>query len=375
MEYPVPRIPESRNFSGIPSDYRMANSKMKTVYFMGAGATRAASDKAPLNRELVEKALGDCSETEEARELQEFLRKVYHRERPPANNQIWNLLDYLIQRGRTGSKDYSLEKIGDLRTSLIKLLINFFRERLAEADHKLFTQFIKVTPPGTTIISTNYDILLDNGFLDNEHCNYGAKIRKPIGRESVRMGGMDRPASDVFWGFFNRGDLLLKLHGSLNWLFCRRCDEVDIILRDKASEKDLGSLYCSNENCTNKYEPLLITPTMFKSYETRFVKEIWDIAGRELTLADELTFVGFALKEEDYHVRSLLMSSLLNRGGSYSKVTVIDKKNPVKDVNEETRRLDGISVEYRELYGDNITFRTDGFEAFVSEMMRVYGVS
>lgn len=333
---------------------------------MGAGATRAASEKAPLNYDLVEKALGDFSATDEARRLSTFLQAVYQRENPPANNQIWNLLDYLIQRGGTGSEIYSLEKVVELREDLMKLLIRLFRERLGNAEHRLFTRFVEAGPPGTTVISTNYDILLDNGFLENQHCNYGAKIRRPVKPGGAKSGGMDRAFPDAMWDFINRGDFLLKLHGSLNWLYCRRCDEVDVVLRNKPAETAFTSLYCSNDNCTGRYEPLLITPTMFKSYENRFIKEVWDLAGKALASADELIFIGFALKEEDYHIRSLLMSALLCRGKPYDKVTVIEKnqEEPVKSGG----RLGEIETRYRELYGDAVVFRADGFENFVERL-------
>ncbi|MGR3175464.1 MAG: hypothetical protein ACUZ8N_12820 [Candidatus Scalindua sp.] len=64
----------------------------KIVYFLGAEATKAIAPGAPMNLDLVKKALEDFNETKEAKRLNKFIKELYKRNDPVIDNQIWNLL-------------------------------------------------------------------------------------------------------------------------------------------------------------------------------------------------------------------------------------------------------------------------------------------
>ena len=78
----------------------------------------------------------------------------------------------------------------------------------------------------TSIISTNYDIILDNSLIRKcKSCNYGSRLRNnifynPAAQESVRVSGNESYNFETYSGKINRGNIkLLKIHGSLNWFF------------------------------------------------------------------------------------------------------------------------------------------------------------
>ena len=99
----------------------------KTVYFLGAGATKAACKSAPLNHDLVRKALDDFPNDIQAGKIISFINDLSkNRADFPRDNQIWNLLDYILQQCKPASYDYNLEKITELRTSLINFVIKKF---------------------------------------------------------------------------------------------------------------------------------------------------------------------------------------------------------------------------------------------------------
>ena len=77
---------------------------------------------------------------------------------------------------------------------------------------------------GDALITTNYDILLDNALYERRSCQYGVRIRKSI--FPLPTGGKVGDYSSDRLN--NRQITLLKLHGSLNWMYCRRCDELDL---------------------------------------------------------------------------------------------------------------------------------------------------
>ena len=96
----------------------------KTVYFLGAGATKAVAENAPLNKDLVRKALKDFPDEPAAKNIKAFISRLFlKRKDPPIDNQIWNLLDYVIQQNRAASPEYSLEKIWELKKGLFGIVI------------------------------------------------------------------------------------------------------------------------------------------------------------------------------------------------------------------------------------------------------------
>jgi uncharacterized protein YaaR (DUF327 family) len=340
----------------------------KTVYFLGAGATKDVVPDAPLNDDLVKKTLESFKESSKAKRLFKFINDIFHkRQDPPINNQIWNLLDYIIQQGKTMSPNYKFEKIVDLRKGLLELVIKEFQKTLETRDPVTYSKFINnIKSTKYAIVSTNYDIFIDNALSKQIGLNYGPKVRVAVKEESEDRYGLVRPISFPAKPLNKGKKPLLKIHGSLSWLYCPKCDEVDVTIGEKGAVKTLsGEYYCYNPNCTCKYEPLLITPTMFKNYENRFVKETWCCAERELADAQNLVFIGYSLKDEDYQIRCLLLSSLLNKRSNYNKVIVVEKK-PENDIDKD--RIDQIEVHYRLLYGDIVDFRPIGFTGYVNSM-------
>ena len=337
----------------------------KIVYFLGAGATKAVAQNAPLNKELLKKALSDFQSTPEAERLNDFIERLFPWENRIIDNQIWNLFDYIIQEGKSPCFDYNLEQIVALRKDLLDLVIQEFQESLGRADQKIYKKFAdKIKHVDSTIISTNYDIIIDNALLGKVNYNYGTKIRKIVASEFGEELGLRRPGHYAPISM-NTGSLsLLKIHGSLNWLYCPKCDEVDVSFGEKGVIKTLKGLYCINENCTKKYEALLITPTMFKNYENRIFRETWECAEKKLIEAKKMVFIGYSLKDEDYQIRCLLMKALLDKMDPYEKITVVEKK---PENAEEKKYVEDLNKKYNELYG-NVDFQPIGFKEYVEKL-------
>ncbi len=341
----------------------------KTVFFLGAGATRDVISSAPVNKDLVKKALEDFGNTPEGISVWSFIGNLFTgRNLPPVDNQIWNLLDFIVQEGKSPSSSYNLEQISEIRNNLLTLIIKEFKKSLNPQliPHDTYKDFVNVIVDSeSSIISTNYDIFIDNALTGHQCFNYGVKIRVAVAElESNRkISGFKRPSRSGETRI-NTGKIkLLKIHGSLNWLYCNKCNEVDIAIGEKLDADALKELYCSYEHCTNRYEPLLVTPTMFKDYENRIIKESWIHAEKELKAADNLIFIGYALKDEDYQIRCLLMKALLNKPEGYKKVIVIDKKP--EDDEERQLLKENVENKYRNLYGDIVKFELIRFAEFV----------
>lgn len=350
------------------------------VFFLGAGATKAIAPNAPLNKDLLTKALNDFKDLAEAKQLEDFISDLFKkRNNPPKDNRVWDLIDYIVQQDKSVSLKYNLEKIVNLRKCLLNLIIREFQKSLENIEPGLYESFIsKIENTDSAIISTNYDILIDLALSKVDGLDYGAKVRRVVYGEYDEMRGFKRPLEYDAGFAINKARIpLLKIHGSLNWLYCSRCNEVDITTSKEGVLKTLaGSYYCSNTNCTNEYESLLITPTMFKNYENRFIKKIWELTEHALIEADNLIFIGYALKEEDYQIRCLLMKALLCKEKPYKKVIIVEgppKKNVTKEEKEkEEKELKDKKDRYENLYGDKIIFEPVGFEEYIKKANLLY---
>jgi hypothetical protein len=335
----------------------------KTVYFFGAGATKAVVPKAPLNKDLVKNALTHFRDSSEAVRIRSFLALLFkQRDDVPIDNQVWNLLDYIIQQGKSACREFNLEEIIEIRRCLLSLVIREFQESLETASSGVFQKLISKMAADSAIISTNYDILIDQAFAKAGGLNYGAIVRSAVAGEHRGEAGIKRAYSYLLPNLNIDSIPLLKIHGSLNWLFCPKCDEVDVTA-DKGVVRTLsGDYHCMNPSCTCRYESLLITPTMFKNYENRFIKDVWKCAENELTAAENLIFVGYSLKEEDYQIRCLLMKAMLNKSDPYKNVTVIEQNAASADF----IYLNSVEQNFTKLYRD-VDFRPIGFEPYVAE--------
>ncbi len=341
----------------------------ENVYFLGAGATIAAAPEAPLNETLVKNAITNFIKSQEAQYLLDFIADLFkNRTDPPINNQIWNLLDYIIQKGKSASPKYNLEKIIDLRKNLLNLVIKEFQNSLEVSEPRIFELFVeKIHNQNPAIISTNYDILIDKALLKKTGLNYGTKIRAMVIGEFDEESGLKRPGKYQTGIGVNKGGIpLFKIHGSLNWLYCSKCDEADITM-DKGAVRTLTEdYYCFNRKCTNRYESLLITPTMFKNYDNRLITETWDYAEKALVDAKNLIFIGYALKDEDYQIRCLLMKALLTKKEPYQNIVVVEKEP--KDKKEHKYLEENVKKKYENLYG-RVDFRPIGFTKYIDSLI------
>jgi len=162
----------------------------------------------------------------------------------------------------------------------------------------------------TAFISLNYDILIDNGLLDERGAD-GFDYAVPFVNQP-RPGGGRRPVP------------LFKLHGSLNWLYCSTCRDLQITPHEKGVMRlkwEPQDAVC--QRCENPRSPIVIPPTFFKVLSNLLLRSIWDEAERECLSARRLIFCGYSFPDADVHVRYLLKRMEVN-GGTTPEVFVVN---------------------------------------------------
>jgi len=347
-----------------------------TVYFMGAGATRADYPDIPLMEDLLDQIL----RTESAHEvLRDFLRRLFGSKclEPAADvharpriDDVFTLIDASLSGRAPSPAGKSPEQLMEIRRLMIAAIGRVIAKTTGAGQGRIATRFARaLLDRSSCIISTNYDIVMDNALLERRpgNINYGVPIREAVYRsEGLPAGRFDEihhfKAIPESQATIRTGNIsLLKLNGSLNWLYCPRCDELDITLLQGRraltilDELELGR--CSREGCTSPYQTLLVGPSLAQHYEHRVLSDILVRAERALTKASRLVIIGYSMPDADYLVRAMLARTFAHRSREVTVVTQVDTTPDRLQVEQR----------YRRLFAD-CQFQVDGFAGFVRRL-------
>jgi hypothetical protein len=372
----------------------MNPSRTDVAFFLGAGFTKASTGVAPVGQELSDRILTRCTtdsrSASSTADVQDLLKTYFgvrlesKTRKYPRLEDVLSLLDFAVLGKRNLGLFLAYDDAKAIRSQIQRALVTEFDDALrtnVNDDCRDFFEKLQLLHRARivpAIISTNYDLVADNMLMRYlESCNYGFAARRVLGstdlqRDDLRRGGV-RGEIEKRWHFgsasgsANSGCLHIKLHGSLNWLYCPRCDEVDITVGEKgaAFAVDPG-LSCGNQNCTAYYEPLIVDPTMYKLYDNRLLRESRDLAERVLNRARVIVFIGYSLPEADYELRCLLVRAVANNyGAERQRLLVIDDAIANKKRAQDTNLIKAVGRRYKSLFGGKIRFLPIGLHGLL----------
>lgn len=160
-----------------------------------------------------------------------------------------------------------------------------------------------------TIITFNYDLAVDYSFhfhqLRTDYCLDGGAHANAIP--------------------------LLKLHGSLNWTRCGKCDAVvpltmqqfwqthewapfrkpDQTMQLVVSGGDLSRLKHCEEACSE--DPIIVPPTWNKTQYHTAIANVWRRAAQELSDAEHIVVVGYSMPSTDQFFHYLLSLGMVGK--------------------------------------------------------------
>jgi hypothetical protein len=231
------------------------------------------------------------------------------------------------------------------------------------------------------VVSLNYDVIVDNAMFTL----------------SEKYGGMRPPdycvdiATQRYIDFRRAGTYsrLLKIHGSLNWLYCEQCMRLDLFVsKGMRTGKALDELYntvpfgdaysCRGTPCRNRpacqgfISPILITPTYVKDYENPHIGKVWHEAERSMKEADRAVIIGYSLPTDDVEVAMLLKRGLdhLPR----NRITVVEYVDGDSNRPATARTAlgqHGTGQRFRSLFGPDIDWQTTGFKGWLEEQQSI----
>jgi hypothetical protein len=157
----------------------------------------------------------------------------------------------------------------------------------------------------TSFISLNYDLLIDSALREalNVEPDYALMFRS-VGNA---LGG----------GTHTWKPPMLKIHGSLNWLYCPTCNAVDLFPGEKiVVELAHNAQHLTCHTCQEPRLPIVIPPTFFKVMSNFYLQQIWKRAEDVLRQADHLIFCGYSFPDADLHFKYLLKRAEINRASA-----------------------------------------------------------
>jgi hypothetical protein len=184
-------------------------------------------------------------------------------------------------------------------------------------------------------------------------------------------------ATDIYRNRPDRFGALLKVHGSLNWLYCPNYHRLDLAISESGRHfvKALDELWWQSEdarlvnryrctgapcpNCGQHVRPVMITPTQKKDYRNPHIARIWYEAERALRQAERAVFIGYSMPEDDVEVVYLLKRGLAHLAPS--QITVVEYVRRSDHTPLPLLAEHPVGARYRALFGDGIDWHPEGF--------------
>lgn len=287
----------------------------KTVFLLGAGATRGAVRhvlvkqkrlKPPLNGDFFDvaatfvRAYGTESiEAKRLGRLNRFFKEELPIKGKPPMETAFSLLYVVkdfheIYRDGPGRKPLPGE-----RREVEDFLLLVFRILCALDDHAPgkngYDRLVSRLGSKDTLITLNYDTLLDSALVRR---GWNPKMGYGLSGGSKKIDWKPKRSADNSSVSAVR---LLKLHGSLNWFVRGSFSDISAVFERKPVR-----VSAPRRNEINKHVRQIIPPIYGKFFRHVHWRTLWEKAYKALRDAEMLVIVGCSLVDTDFHLRALI---------------------------------------------------------------------
>jgi NAD-dependent SIR2 family protein deacetylase len=306
------------------------------VFVLGAGASHP--DGVPLQKHILPMILneseGALRSTYIGGSVIRFLEDNFvfdiKDQKYPNLEAVFGFLDYFIQQNESLNSTYTHNKIVEIKEYLIKIIhyvVNLQTDKRSRYYHK-FWEGIQKYNNNISIITLNYDTLLEQGFdflyqkfgfID--YCTHLMNYDKIDELKDFNFWVNPREPVEVEENFNPVPIKIIKLHGSLNWKYCKCCNQTLLTPWDRTIDlhkgKFLGYTYPDNEKyeyvCPldgTEFQTLIMPPSYIKSLNQPVISQLISEASREIRDAKKIVFVGYSLSDADVHIKALFRKQL-----------------------------------------------------------------
>lgn len=252
-------------------------------------------------------------------------------------------LSALVREGSAYDLDAAKRKIADVRGAVqdiyfftLSLLNDRVRERLRSTPNdSLFTRLVRsfILEKNARVITFNYDTQLDEAIFTHftRSWKYGGVTVSGINGYPVSTGA----EADL---------LLIKPHGSLNYLICGKCKRAHVNWYWSYRYTGANTVASGNRRCTHCVAPeagrreLMGSLTVAPLYDKKVIKRSFKAMAEGFQWADHVVSVGYSFPSQDEYVYRLMTEAINAREGKPLSILVIS--HTAKSAAEITRRLE-----------------------------------
>lgn len=347
------------------------------IFVLGAGASRP--DGVPLQRDtlplIISGKIEEIENSEIGRIVTEFIKDNFEfnvdTNKFPQLEAVFGFLDYFIQQNESLSIKYPNQKLREIKEYLIKLIHYVVNLQTDKTSHfyQLFWNSITEINPNTSIITLNYDTLLeqafDHLFKKSGYIDYSIPFMNYEKLPEMKQYNFWINPKEPVLVEEDENPLpfkILKLHGSLNWKYCNCCNQTLLTPWDRGIDlkrgKFLGYTYpdkleyeytCPIDG--TDFQTLIVPPSYLKILSHPIISQLMTVASREIRIARKIVFVGYSLSDADIHVKALFKKQM----SANKEVIVVNPK-----------KKESLELNYRSL-SRNARFIDMSFEEFVSD--------
>lgn len=302
---------------------------LKRVFVLGAGTSAHAG--APLGKDIIknyiQQQLADKSEIKKIVRNYPFLTNLLNVQ--PNNNikpttPLENLLEYQFPnlsdvftyyqlandrqepfiKGLFEENNIFIEEIMNFVTLTIKNSIN-------ERTTNECVNFVNSITSNDCVINFNYDTLIDNAIMQEYgNIDYGMEFSLPqIDEMAISELFRNENVPDIYFKLDKTklSPLILKPHGSFNWLYCADCYEFYLKIVER-----FGVHYFPNEcnNCQIGLHDYIVPFSYKKNFNNPLISNVWTNVVKVLSKADEVYFIGYSLSNDDFTTKYFFIKGI-----------------------------------------------------------------
>ncbi|MFX0141947.1 MAG: hypothetical protein ACFFDN_50385 [Candidatus Hodarchaeota archaeon] len=360
---------------------------MRTAFILGAGFSKAFSEKYPIMRDFLEPLFKPSkSEKNGFANKYSFLRKIllqysFIENESPDIEMVLNFFEYLYDGFGIRENLFEREEVSIDAQKTLLYLKQFIRERcwilpkgVEDENFKIYKKWLECLQADDSILTFNYDLLIEQ-LITFTWTTTGEEKRSTISFISKRLAYLysilgseniikfnDNFSKDDFHNIeylnqisANTMHCYLKMHGSVNWWCCsnKECPQHYKILcngleYDPQTEKfkfEFPDYRNSCNFCGAPMEIVLITPNSNKTFD-RFprLQVMWQKAGDAIRNSERIVILGYSFSPADLMTRFLLMVNI-PKDGEEKKWTIVDREeSEAQKVREKLKKI----LQYRE---------------------------
>ena len=308
---------------------------MTSVYLLGAGASHASPSRLPLMNGFFDQILDA--------DLERFLTSFYgHSDSAKYNlEEVLSYLDIGRELSASWAWGSAPPNVGVAGSSTYQRVVDYVRHRLDVTGTQvcpLHETLVSRLVVGDSVLTLNYDLVMDRAFLAHrgisppkQYPDRLPKLRSLVGRATY----FDATPASVAQGIIDEG-LYLKLHGSLDWLWCPvdGCANNAALSGPQFDSDAQVSRVCSE--CGAELQTFIVPPVASKRItRMKRMSLLWRLAIEVLRSARRIVVIGVSLARTDLHL-SWLLAEGRRLTGSLEQLIVV---NPSVDAQERSRHL------------------------------------